>query len=308
MHTPSTAVLEPASTAKHFGSAASPGIDVRAKGAPPELVQSTVVRASRTQHPFSIFRTWPKKQVVVVQDYSLLVWEAIKDMFTGRRYWSDLFLQMDAIGCGSLPIVLLTGFFTGAVLSLQSVSALTQFGALSMTPVLVTKSMLKELGPVITGLMVSGRNASGIASELGSMKITDQLDAMRALGSDPMRKLVTPRLFATTTMLFFLTILSDAFGIAGGAMVAVFLLNLDATSYLHASYQCIKAADLIQGLTKPVIFGFIISSIGCDFGMHVSHGTQGVGRATTRAVVYASVLIIVADFMISRTMIAIFGQ
>ena len=138
------------------------------------------------------------------------------------RYWADIFTQMDSIGVGSMPIVILTGFFTGCVLALQSATALQQFGAVSMTGYLVALSMVKELGPVLTGLMVSGRNASGMASELGSMKVTEQIDAMRALGTDPVRKLVTPRLIATVFMLFFLTIISDAVGIAGGALVSVY--------------------------------------------------------------------------------------
>jgi hypothetical protein len=132
-------------------------------------------------------------------------------------YWADIFTQMDSIGVGSMPIIVLTGFFTGCVLALQSATALQEFGAVSMTGSLVSLSMVKELGPVLTGLMVSGRNAAGMASELGSMKVTEQLDAMRALGTDPIRKLVTPRLVATIFMLFFLTIIADALGIIGGA-------------------------------------------------------------------------------------------
>lgn len=251
--------------------------------------------------------TWIKQKIVAFQEYSVLVGKALASPFRDRRYWNDLVLQMDSIGVGSTPIVLLTGFFTGGVLSLQSASALRQFGALSETPTLVTMSVVKELGPVITALMVSGRNASGMASELGSMKITDQLDAMRALGTDPLPKLVVPRIFATITMLFFLTILSDAAGMGGGASVAVLMLGLEKNSYLHRSYQCLDYADVFQGLVKPIFFGFIIASIGCYFGMGARGGTQGVGRATTRAVVFASVLIIMVDFLISRVMIAIFG-
>ncbi len=136
---------------------------------------------------------------------------------------------MDSIGVGSLPIVILSGFFTGCVLALQSATALQQFGAVSLTGSLVALSMVKELGPVLTGLMVSGRNASGMASELGSMKVTEQIDAMRALGTDPIRKLVTPRVVATVFMLFFLTIMSDAVGIAGGALVSITMLGLNCT-------------------------------------------------------------------------------
>ena len=168
--------------------------------------------------------------------------------------------------------------------------------------------MVKELGPVLTGLMVSGRNASGMASELGSMKVTEQIDAMRALGTDPLRKLVTPRVVASVIMLFFLTILSDAVGIAGGALVSVTLLGLNLSSYFHTSYRSLVYGDVVQGLAKPLFFGFIISTVGCYFGMNTKGGTQGVGKATTQAVVFSSVFIIVVDFLISRFMIGVFGR
>jgi phospholipid/cholesterol/gamma-HCH transport system permease protein len=215
---------------------------------------------------------------------------------------------MDSIGFGSLPIVVLTGFFTGCVLALQSATSLQQFGAVSMTGNLVALSMVKELGPVLTGLMISGRNASGMASELGSMKVTEQIDAMRALGTDPIRKLVTPRLYATVFMLFFLTILSDAVGIAGGALVSVGLLGLNGSAYFHNSYRALVFADVVQGLTKPLFSGFIIATVGCYFGLKTKGGTQGVGRSTTQAVVVSSVFIIVVDFLVSRVMIGIFGR
>src|SRR6201994_569836 len=166
-----------------------------------------------------------KSVVASVQEYTLLSARAVGNIFSGKRYWADIFTQMDSIGVGSLPIVILTGFFTGCVLTLQSASSLKQFGAINMTGRLVSLSMIKELGPVLTGLMVAGRNASGMASELGSMKVSEQIDAMRALGTDPIRKLVAPRLVATVFMLFFLSILSDTCGIAGGALVSVSLLK-----------------------------------------------------------------------------------
>ena len=247
-----------------------------------------------------------KSQIAAVQEYSLLSGRAMLNLLTAPRYWADIYTQMDSIGVGSLPIVVLTGFFTGCVLALQSAAALEDFGSVSLTGNLVALSMVKELGPVLTGLMVSGRNASGMASELGSMKVTEQIDAMRALGTDPVRKLVTPRLFATVFMLFFLTIISDAVGIAGGALVSVTLLGLNATSYLHNSYRALLYRDVVQGLTKPVFFGFIIASVGCYFGMNTKGGTQGVGRATTQAVVVSSVALIVVDFLISRAMIGLF--
>ncbi|MCL2659649.1 MAG: ABC transporter permease [Acidobacteriaceae bacterium] len=249
-----------------------------------------------------------KQKVATVQEYAILSAQGLANIASAPRYWADLFVQMDSIGLGSLPIVLLTGFFTGAVLALQSATALNAFGAVSKTGDLVALSMVKELGPVLTGLMVSGRNASGIASELGSMKVTEQIDAMRALGTDPVRKLVTPRLYATIIMLFFLTIVANAVGMAGGAAVSVFMKNLNASTYFHSSIRALAYADVIQGMTKPFFFGFIIASVGCFYGMRTQGGTQGVGRSTTQAVVVSSVFIIVVDFLLTRVMIDIFGR
>src|SRR6201991_4596738 len=188
---------------------------------------------------------YAKRTVASVQEYSLLSGRAVANIFSGKRYWPDIWTQMDSIGFGSLPIVVLTGFFTGCVLALQSATALKEFGAISMTGNLVALSMVKELGPVLTGLMVSGRNASGMASELGSMNVTEQIDAMRALGTDPVRKLVTPRLVATVLMLFFLTVISDACGMAGGALVSVVLLRLNGSTFFHTAYMSLQHGDVI---------------------------------------------------------------
>src|SRR6202789_4108182 len=174
--------------------------------------------------PFVSPEIFAKQRIAAVQDYSVLSWHAVANLFSRPRYWADIYSQMDSIGVGSMPIVVLTGFFTGCVLALQSATSLQAFGSVSLTGALVALSMVKELGPVLTGLMVSGRNASGMASEIGSMKVTEQIDAMRALGTDPIRKLVAPRVVATVFMLFFLTILSDAFGIAGGTIISVFII------------------------------------------------------------------------------------
>src|SRR3954452_14677306 len=172
-----------------------------------------------------------KEKVMAVQDYSLLAWRSLTNVFSHPRYVTDTLQQMDLIGVGSLPIVVLTGFFTGAVLSLQSGNSLARFGATSFTGQLVSLSMVRELGPVLTGLMVARRNASGMASELGSMKVTEQIDAMRALGTDPTKKLVTPRVISSVVMLFFLSIISDLLGMAGGFVISWALLGLDANQY-----------------------------------------------------------------------------
>jgi phospholipid/cholesterol/gamma-HCH transport system permease protein len=249
-----------------------------------------------------------KKRVLAMQDYTLLAAQAFGNIFRRPFYVADLITQADSIGVGSLPIVILTGFFTGGVLALQSASTLAQFGAKDVTGELVSLSMIKELGPVLTGLMLTGRNASGMASELGSMQVTEQIDAMRALGTDPVKKLVTPRVLATVAMLFFLTVISDLVGIAGGGAVSVSMLGLNASQYFHTVYQTLQFPDIVQGLVKPVFFGFIISTVGCYFGMSTKGGTQGVGKATTQAVVVASVCIIASDFLISRVLIGIFGR
>lgn len=249
-----------------------------------------------------------KNSILALQEYALLSGRALANLFHRPLYLADLFQQADSIGVGSIPIVLLTGFFTGGVLALQSSASLSQFGASAITGQLVSFSMIKELGPVLTSLMVSGRNASGMASELGSMVVTEQIDAMRALGTDPLKKLVMPRIVATVVMLFFLTILSDTVGTLGGGTVAVFMLGQGGSQYFHAAYQSLLFGDIFQGLIKPVFFGFIIATIGCYYGMTTKGGTQGVGRSTTQAVVVSSVLIIASDFVISRLMIGIFGR
>jgi len=258
------------------------------------------------QFAFDKLDTIAKRMILAVQDYSIFCWNAVGNLARSPHYWSDVMTQADLIGVGSLPIVVLTGFFTGGVLALQSASSLAQFGAQAYTGRFVSLSMIRELAPVLTGLMVSGRNASGMASELGSMVVTEQIDAMRALGTDPMKKLVTPRMLATVVMLFLLTIVSDTVGTAGGAFVAVFMSSQNGTQYFDSAYQALVYGDIVQGLTKPVFFGFIIATVGCFFGMKTTGGTQGVGRATTQAVVVSSVLIIFSDFIISRIMIWIF--
>ncbi len=258
--------------------------------------------------PINTLDSAAKRGVNAIQDYAILSGQAIAGVLRKPRYVGDMFTQADIIGVGSLPIVVLTGFFTGGVLALQSASSLAQFGATAITGQLVSLSMIKELGPVLTSLMVSGRNASGMASELGSMVVTEQIDAMRALGTDPMRKLVSPRVISTIIMLFFLTILSDTVGTVGGAAVSIFMLGQDGSQYFHTAYQSLVFADILQGLVKPIFFGFIIATIGCYYGMTTRGGTQGVGRSTTQAVVASSILIIMTDFVISRFMIGIFGR
>lgn len=246
-----------------------------------------------------------KEKVQTVQDYVLFCVQTVANLFRKPLYFADMVQQADAIGVGSLPIVLLTGFFTGAVLALQASNTLERFGSIDLVGQLVATSMVRELGPVLTSLMVAGRNSSGMASELGSMVVTEQIDAMRALGTDPMKKLVTPRVAASVFMLFFLAIISDLVGLTGGLMVAKVLLRLDARQYWESAWQTLVFQDVFMGLVKPVLFGFIIATVGCFYGMNARGGTQGVGRATTQAMVASSVLILVFDFFVTRFLMAV---
>lgn len=241
-----------------------------------------------------------KSIVLEVQEYVRLCAAALRGSVSRPFYWHDTVEQFEAIGLGSLTVVVLTGFFTGAVLALQSGMTLDQFGARPFVGRLISASMIKELGPVLTGLMLAGRVGSGIAAELGSMVVTDQVSALRALGTDPTRKLVVPRLLAGTLMAPVLTIISDGVGILGGWVVAVFQLRVASSLYWTSVIEGLYIQDVWMGLIKPFIVGFVIVTIGCHVGLRTSGGTQGVGRATTNAVVWASVMVIAVDFFITR--------
>jgi phospholipid/cholesterol/gamma-HCH transport system permease protein len=246
-----------------------------------------------------------KRLLQSAQEYSLLAWQAIINLFRRPLYLADMIQQADLIGVGSLPIVLPAVFFTGAALALNSATTLSRFGALGLIGQLVSIGIVRELGPVLAGLVVSGRNAAGMASELGSMVVTEQIDAMRALGTDPHKKLVTPRVVANVVMLFFLTILGDLMGLVGGNAIASGLLRLDFHQYWTNVQQALTYDDVFIGLVKPLVFGFIIATIGCYFGMSTRGGTQGVGRSTTQAVVMAMILVIAVDVFLTRFLMVV---
>jgi len=245
--------------------------------------------------------------VQTVQDYAVLASESMLCLFRRPFYLDDALYQMDAIGIGSLPIVMLSGFFIGAVMVLQTSAQFTRFGETALVGDVVAISLVRELGPSITSLLVAGRNSSGIASELGSMVVTEQVDAMRAMGTDPIKKLVTPRVLATTLMLPLLTAISDFIGLVGGYLISYFQLRLDPVQYWTRAIHALEFGDLVQGLVNPIVFGFILSSVGCYYGLTVRGGTRGVGRATTQAVVTASVVILVSDFFLTRILLFIFS-
>jgi phospholipid/cholesterol/gamma-HCH transport system permease protein len=239
-----------------------------------------------------------KGPIEAIQEFYLLTGRALRNVARKPHYFDDIKLQMDALGVGSLPIVLLTGAFSGAVMALQMGRALQQYGQTGRTGTVVSIILVRELGPVLTSLMVAGRNASGIASELGSMKVTEQIDAMRALGTDPVQKLVTPRMIATAIMLPCLTVIGDLVGMFGGWLIGKLIYDLDFVQYWSQSWRALAWSDVGQGLLKPFIFSFVISLVGCFYGLRAAGGTQGVGRATTQAMVIASVSVLVLDLFL----------
>ena len=252
-----------------------------------------------------VLQQWIKAGLLEVQEYLRMVGKAARALVTRPFYYRDIVEQFDIIGVGSLTVVLLTGMFTGMVLALQSGFTLDQFGARSMVGRLVSASMVKELGPVLTALMVAGRVGSGIAAELGSMMVTDQIAALRALGTDPIRKLVLPRILAGLIMVPFLTCISVAVGLFGGWLITVTQLKVASGVYWNSVVLGLYIEDVWMGLIKPFFLGFVIVSIGCHVGLRTRGGTQGVGRATTNAVVASSVAVLVVNFLVTKLLIVL---
>jgi phospholipid/cholesterol/gamma-HCH transport system permease protein len=253
----------------------------------------------------SRFVEWLKAALLELQEYVLMLGKVGRGLTSRPFYYRDVIEQLEEIGIGSLTVVLLTGMFTGMVLALQSGLTLDQFGARSMVGRLVSASIVKELGPVLTGLMVAGRVGSGIAAELGSMVVTDQIAALRALGTDPIRKLVLPRILAGLLMVPVLSVIASGVGMVGGWVVTVFLLRVASSVYWNSVVTGLYIQDVWMGLIKPFFIGFTIVSIGCHVGMRAHGGTQGVGRATTNAVVASSVAVIAVDFLVTQLLIVL---
>lgn len=246
-----------------------------------------------------------KSVVLEAQEYVRLQVATARAAVSRPFYVHDVVEQFEQIGIGSLTVVVLTGFFTGAVLALQTGMTLDQFGARPFVGQLVSASMIKELGPVLTGLMLAGRIGSGIAAELGSMVVTDQINALRALGTDPVRKLVVPRVLAGFFMAPVLTVIANTVGIIGGWLIAVFQLRVASSLYWTSIIDVLYMEDIIMGLVKPFCLGYVIVTIGCHVGLRTRGGTQGVGRGTTAAVVAASVAVIAVDFFVTRLLITL---
>jgi phospholipid/cholesterol/gamma-HCH transport system permease protein len=281
-----------------------PSAKVREPLSPVNLVPSLIARLN-TEAKYAVF---------AVQERALLAWNATRFIFARPFYGADVVQQMNAIGVDSLFIVVLTGFFTGMVLALQSSSSLQAFGATLFIGRLVSASMIRELGPVLAGLMVAGRVGSGIAAEIGSMRVTEQIDALNTLGTDPIKKLVTPRLIAALVMMPVLTIINDLVGIIGGSVISTFYVGVPSSLYWRTVWDQIAADgfvfrvvpnDFVQGLSKPFVFGGIIALTASYQGLTTTGGTEGVGQATTRTVVVASISILVVDYFMTQLLLAV---
>ncbi|MFN8060844.1 MAG: ABC transporter permease [Vicinamibacterales bacterium] len=253
----------------------------------------------------SVLVEFLKKALLEVQEYVRLLGAVARALVTRPFYYQDVVGQFDAIGVGSLAVVLLTGLFTGAELALQAGATLDKFGARSEAGSLVSATMVRDLGPVLTALIVAGRVGSGIAAELGSMAVTEQINALRALGTDPVRKLVVPRILAGTFMVPVLAVISTAVGIAGGWLVALSELRVASSVYWNSVVDGLYPQDPWMGLLKPFFLGFVLVSIGCHVGLRARGGTQGVGRATTSAVVVASVAVLAVNFVLTKLLIVL---
>ncbi len=255
-----------------------------------------------------------KAAAVRTDAYVTLLWRGIRATFSQPFYIDDLFQQMDTVGVASLWIVILTGLFTGMVLALQSAVEMERFGATIYIGRLVGATTVRELGPVLTALMVTGRAGSGMAAQLGSMEVTEQVDALETMGVNPIRRLVVPRILAGVIMMPILTVVTDLVSVVGGLLIAVVKFDLSATLYLQSVWATLAQTgfvfryipiDFVQGLVKPVAFGGIMALTACYYGLRTRGGTEGVGRSATKAVVTSSVLILATDYFLTQVLITL---
>lgn len=265
-----------------------------------------IVPRSAADMPFPTPSEFAKEKVLAVQDYSLLAARSLSNLVGRPRYLGDTLQQADSIGVGSLPIVVLTGFFTGAVLALQRSNSLRRFGSLSLIGELVALSMVRELGPVLTALMVAGRNASGMASELGSMKVTEQIDAIETSAVSPYRLLAAPRILACILVLPLLTLAADASGLLMGWVAQALVEPLSLHQFINAGFKGAAFNDFLPPTFKTMAFGLIIGVIACFQGMRTRGGAAGVGRAATSSVVLSSLFVILADVVLVKLIIIFF--
>lgn len=234
---------------------------------------------------------------------AIMLAQAIMYTFLPPIKFRNIFKQMEFVGVQSLFVVVLTGSFTGMVLALQSFNALKRFGAESLVGPTVALSMARELGPVLTGLMVTGRAGSAMATELGTMRVTEQIDALFTMAVNPVKYLVVPRILAGVLMFPVLTVITDFVGVVGGYLVGVKLLGINPGVYIGRTIDFVQIDDIFTGLTKSIVFGLITTLVASYHGFYTTGGAEGVGRAATSSVVLASVLILVSDYLMSSFMV-----
>ncbi|MBT4989024.1 MAG: ABC transporter permease [Rickettsiales bacterium] len=231
---------------------------------------------------------------------SIFTGNSIAAIFKPPIYYREIATNLYNIGFLSLPVVAMTAIFTGAVLALQSYTGFSRFNAESTIPTVVALSITRELGPVLAGLMISGRVGAAISAEIGSMRVTEQIDALTTLSTDPYKFLIAPRILAAIIVLPFLVLVADILGIMGGYLIAVYKLGFNPTTYIKNTFEFLEPIDVISGLIKAAIFGLIVSIMGSYNGFHSTKGAQGVGFATTQAVVMGSILILFANYFLTE--------
>ncbi len=246
---------------------------------------------------------WVVDAVDRVGEFALLAWLTARAALRPRFPWLECLRQLEAIGARSSTIVLITALFTGMVLALQTGIALARFGAKPYVGSVVGLSLARELGPVLTALMVGGRVGAGITAEIGAMQVTEQVDAIRSMGADPVQKLVLPRVLAATIALPLLTVLADVLGVFGGLVLSWSQFGIDPNFYLQTIVNTVTLQDFFSGIAKTFVFGWLIAMVGCSTALATTGGTVGVGRATTQAVVVASIGVLVTDFFLTQLMV-----
>ena len=251
---------------------------------------------------FESLGKWAGRVVSSTGGMTLMLIQAVLWIFVPPLKLRNIFRQMEFVGVNSLFVVILTGAFTGAVLALQSYNALKRFGAESLVGPTVALSMARELGPVLTGLMVTGRAGSAMATELGTMRVTEQIDALYTMAVNPIKYLVSPRILAGVLMMPVLAVVTDFVGVLGGYFVAVKMLGVNSGVYIGRTVDFVKAQDIFDGLIKASVFGLILSIVACYHGFNTTGGAAGVGEAATKSVVMGCVLILVADYFLTSVM------
>jgi len=242
--------------------------------------------------------------VIMLGELALFAGTALTGLVRPPFYLRNFGRALMEIGYYSLPVVAMTAVFTGMVLALQSYVGFSRFDSSSVIASVVVLSLTRELGPVLAGLMVAGRAGSAIAAEMGTMRVTDQIDALTTLATDPMRYLVTPRLLAGVIALPLLVVIADILGVAGGFLVATMRFGFEPNAYLRDTVTYLHSNDVVSGLVKAAVFGFVIALMGCFHGYRSRGGAQGVGGATTAAVVSASILILGLDYLLTQAFFA----